>query len=221
MGMLWSIGIRKGEPFKPGGDTAKGLKQAVETGYEILQDRLITPGGAFKPYGSGTHWGLPNFDKANVEAGLPFLTKDRLMVDDRAVTYFWATFFPAHLGGGTMYLMSFKDKNGDLFDGKSLYRLKVPRDVPASQFWSAIAYSTKTKGFIKGNKPVGLSSQNKSLKANADGTRDIYFGPKAPKGMESNWVQTGEDWFTIFRLYGPEKSVRQQTWKLGDIEKVK
>jgi hypothetical protein len=41
-----------------------------------------------------------------------------------------------------------------------------------------------------------------------------------PKGMESNWVQTGEDWFTIFRLYGPEKSVLEQTWRLNDFEKV-
>jgi hypothetical protein len=41
-----------------------------------------------------------------------------------------------------------------------------------------------------------------------------------PKGMESNWVQTGEDWFMIFRLYGPEKSARDQTWKLPDVEKV-
>jgi hypothetical protein len=77
------------------------------------------------------------------------------------------------------------------------------------------------KGFIKDNKTVGLSSQNKSLKANADGTRDIYFSPKAPKGMESNWVQTGEGFFLIFRLYGPEKSALEQTWKLDDLEKVR
>jgi hypothetical protein len=221
MGQLWSIGIRKGQPFKPEGDTAKALKQAVTTGYDTLQDMLITPGGAFKPYGSGTNWLLPNFDKANVVAGLPFQTKDRLMVDDRAVLYFWATFFPKHLGGGTDYLMNFKDKKGDLYDGKSVYRLKVPKDVPAKQFWSAIAYSVKTKGFITGTKPVGLSSMDKSLKANADGTHDIYFSPTAPKGMESNWVQTGEDFFLIFRLYGPEKSALEQTWKLPDVVKVK
>jgi hypothetical protein len=79
----------------------------------------------------------------------------------------------------------------------------------------------KTKGFITNTKPVGLSSQDKSLKANADGTHDVYFGPTAPKGMESNWVQTGEDFFLIFRLYGPGKSVLKQTWRLNDVEKVK
>jgi hypothetical protein len=32
-----------------------------------------------------------------------------------------------------------------------------------------------------------------------------FFGPKAPEGMESNWVQTipGKGWFMILRLYGP------------------
>ena len=224
MDQLWSIGIRKGQPFKPKGEVAKALQQAVKTGYAILQDRFVTPGEGLKPYGSGTgsgtQWQTFNLSKKQAEAGLPFLTPDRLMVDDRGTLYFWVTFMPKHLGGGSDYLMSLRDKKGDLLDGKSLYRLRVPKDVPAKNFWSAIAYSMKTKGFITNTKPVGLSSQNKNLKANADGTKDIYFGPKAPKGKESNWVQTGEDWFMLFRLYGPEKSVLEQTWKLNDVEKV-
>jgi hypothetical protein len=91
-----------------------------------------------------------------------------------------------------VFLMGLRDKNGDLFDGKSLdgkslYRLRVPKDVPAREFWSAIAYSMKTKGFIPNTKPVGLSSQDKDLKANADGTKDIYFGPTPPRV----WRRTG------------------------------
>jgi len=35
-----------------------------------------------------------------------------------------------------------------------------------------------------------VSSQNKDVKVNADGSVDVYFGPKAPKGMEGNWLQT-------------------------------
>ena len=221
MDQLWSIGIRKGQPFKPKGEVAKALKQAIKTGYDILQDRFATPGEALKPYGKGTQWQTFNISRKNAEAGFPFLTPDRLMVDGRATLYFWITFMPKHLGGGTDYLMSLRDKSGDLFDGKSLYRLKVPKDVPARNFWSAIAYSMKTKGFITNTKPVGLSSMDKNLKANADGTTDIYFGPKSPKGMESNWIQTGEDWFMIFRLYGPGKSALEQTWNLNDVEKVK
>ena len=54
-------------------------------------------------------------------------------------------------------------------------------------FWSVVVYSMKTKGFVAGA-----------------GSVDIYFAPAAPSGQESNWVQTGEDLFLIFPLYGPE-----------------
>ena len=51
---------------------------------------------------------------------------------------------------------------------------------------------------------------------------DIYFGPKAPAGKESNWVPTKRKGFEVlFRLYGPEKPFFDKTWKLPDIENVK
>jgi hypothetical protein len=221
MGLLWSIDIRKGQPFKPGAEIARALKQATTNAYDVLQARFVAPGGAFEPYGSGMRWLAMNLDRQQAAEGFPFVTPDRLLIDERGLFYFWATFLPKHLGGGTYYLMGLRDKNGDLFDGKSLYRLRVPKDVPASEFWSAIAYSMKTKGFIENTKPIGLSSQDKSLKSNADGTHDIYFGPTAPSGMESNWVETGEDFFLIFRLYGPAKDVVEGKWTLNDVEKVR
>jgi hypothetical protein len=48
----------------------------------------------------------------------------------------------------------------------------------------------------------------------------VYFGPRAPAGMESNWVQTipGKGWFIILRLYGPLESWFDKTWKPGEIE---
>jgi hypothetical protein len=51
---------------------------------------------------------------------------------------------------------------------------------------------------------------------------DLYFGPRAPEGKESNWVQTVPDkaWFAIFRLYGPLKPWFEKTWKLNDFEKI-
>jgi hypothetical protein len=35
-----------------------------------------------------------------------------------------------------------------------------------------------------------VSSQNKGIYTNADGSVDVWFGPKAPAGFEQNWVQT-------------------------------
>jgi hypothetical protein len=53
------------------------------------------------------------------------------------------------------------------------------------------------------------SSQTPGIQKNPDGSVEIYFGPKAPAGKESNWVYTapGKQWVSIFRFYGPEKAV--------------
>ena len=63
---------------------------------------------------------------------------------------------------------------------------------------------------------------DKKVKRNADGSMDIYFGPKAPNGMEANWVPTvaGEGWFPYFRFYGPQQPLFTKTWKLRDIERM-
>jgi hypothetical protein len=63
------------------------------------------------------------------------------------------------------------------------------------------------------------SSQSKTLKTNADGSVNVYFGRKAPEGQASNWVQTipGTGWFTLLRLYGPLEPWFKQTWRPDDI----
>ncbi len=52
---------------------------------------------------------------------------------------------------------------------------------------------------------------------------DVYFGPTAPEGKESNWVPTipGKSWFMILRLYGPLEPWFDKTWRPGEIELVK
>jgi hypothetical protein len=39
-------------------------------------------------------------------------------------------------------------------------------------------------------KRPGVSSQNKALLVNADGSVDAYFGPKAPAPKENSWAQS-------------------------------
>ena len=82
-----------------------------------------------------------------------------------------------------------------------------------------------TRGIIlNGDKNrTEISSKIKGLQSNKDGSIDLYFGPKAPKGHESNWIKTntGEEWFAYFRLYGPTKTYFDKSWKINDIQKVK
>ena len=64
---------------------------------------------------------------------------------------------------------------------------------------------------------------NGGVVINDDGSVDVWFGPSAPEGHESNWVQTvpGKSWNTLLRLYGPEQSWFDKTWKPGDFVEVK
>lgn len=67
------------------------------------------------------------------------------------------------------------------------------------------------------------NSKRDKLMTNADGSVDLYFGPKAPAGKEANWTQTvaGKGWFSILRLYGPLEPWFDKSWQPGEIEEVK
>jgi hypothetical protein len=47
----------------------------------------------------------------------------------------------------------------------------------------------------------------------------VYFGPQAPEGKESNWIQTipGKGFSMIIRLYGPLEPWFDQTWQPGEV----
>ena len=51
---------------------------------------------------------------------------------------------------------------------------------------------------------------------------DVFFGPAAPAGKESNWVPTkdGRKFEVMFRVYTPTKAFFDKAWVLPDIEKV-
>jgi hypothetical protein len=151
-----------------------------------------------------------------------FANPDSYPIDGRGLAYSLAFFSPKHLGAGQFYLMTFKDKAGKPLDGSGTYRLHVPPNAPVKQYWSATVYDRATHALIRDLPWSSRSSQTPGLQANADGSADIYFAPKAPAGNESNWVPTkpGHQFEVLFRFYDPEKPLFEKTWKLPDIEEV-
>jgi hypothetical protein len=90
------------------------------------------------------------------------------------------------LGAGQFYLITIKDKDGEAFDGGKTYRLTVPPNPPVEQYWSATAYDRGTHALIRNMPRASRSSQIPEMQKNADGSVNIFFGPAAPVGKESN-----------------------------------
>jgi hypothetical protein len=221
MALLAGIGIEKGKRFALDEATEAALLEGLARAYAAMQSYFINESAI--PYWEDRRWLVWNFADGQPEAGFPYVTDDRVLVDERAGgSYFWITYLPKALGGGTFYLTGLRDRDGDLLNGTDTYRLRVPSDTPAKDFWSVIVYSMRTKGFVEDVDRVGLSSQVlESMKKNEDGSVDVFFGPDPPPGLESNWIPTGEDFFLLFRLYGPGEALFDKTWTLDDVEKVK
>lgn len=220
-GMLASIGIEKGKPFAPDEKIKKALEEAIDDGYDYLEYTFETTGFSTIEQWENRQWVTlkePSID------GFVFDEGEYLLLDERGSLYHWVTFVPRHLGKATAYVAALKDETGNLLKGENQYKLTVPAEVPARDFWSVIVYSKKTKAWIYNEiGRVGLSSYDKdNMKLSDDGSVDIYFSKSAPEGMESNWIPTnGEDFFLLFRFYGPQESYFDKSFILPDVQLLK
>ena len=217
--LLKTIGIEKGKVFHPDKATQGLLNAAAGEAHAWLEQKYET---MFAPYYEGRQWVFPILPEVIGGLQSQFAKPDSYPVDGRGVTYTMAFFSTKHSGIGQYYLMTIKDGDGNALDGGDAYRLTVPPNAPVRQYWSATAYDRATHALIRNMPRSGRSSQSPGLQASADGSVDIYFGPKAPAGKESNWVPTsaGGKFEVLFRFYGPEKEVFDKTWKLPDIVRI-
>ncbi len=225
-GLVASIGIVKGKPFKPDARMKKLLTEAVAIGNATARAILFKPrekAAYFYP-DSDSSWVMAYFGKD------VFFEVDGARNLDARTNFFYAYtgVSPAMAvtvaGKGSDYAMAALDSKERPLDGAKTYKLHLPPDVPVNNFWAVTMYDTQTRSQLQTRNPLPtLGSQSKGMMKNADGSYDIYFGPKPPKGKEGNWLETvpGKGWFTILRMYGPLKPWIDKTWRPGEIELVK
>jgi hypothetical protein len=223
-GLAAAIGIRKGQKFAPDARMKAILTDAVAVGNATARSiafrnrdprSAIFPDSQWKSGFIGSDYRWLDID------GVSGRNKDA-----RSNFFYLATVntpaMAAKLPGrGSQYALSYADKAGNPFDGGKTYKLNVPANVPAKDFWSVVLYDPQTRSELQTSQPYpSKNNKRDQLALNADGSVDLYFGPNAPAGKEANWIASvpGKGWFAIFRLYGPLEPWFDKSWRPGEIE---
>lgn len=226
-GLAASIGIQKGKPFAPDDRMKAILTDAVAVGNATARAIWLSPReDGYFIYGRDSAWST-----GFVGGSYEWLRDDGAggrNLDARTYFFYIATVnTPAMVlklvGRGSQYALANRDGNGDFLDGGKNYKLNIPANVPAKNFWSVVVYDPQTRSELQTSQPFpSRNNKRDNLIENADGSVDIYFGPTAPEGFEDNWVQTvpGKGWMTLLRLYGPLEPWFDKTWRPGEIEPV-
>jgi hypothetical protein len=218
-GQLAAIGLVKGQPFAPDDRMRAILSQAARIGAGLARTVAYAPRDPEAVlYGS---WKV-----GFVGGSHEFIRNGARLLDARTQFHYLATVVTpamahARVGAGSAYAYTIHDTNGDLLDGSRSYRLHVDPNPPAKNFWAVDVYDCQTRSLLQVPSTIwpALASNTGTLQANDDGSYDLYFGPTAPEGKESNWVETvpGKSWFQLFRLYGPLQPWFDQTWRLNEF----
>ncbi len=224
MAMLAPLGFVKGEPFDPDSRQRRILSEASVVGELMLRNLQVNPRYT-TPYWEGTSW-YKSFD-----FDISQETETMLQLDERGTWFYEAVtsskgMVNPTVGAGQVYMTTKRDSLGRLLRADRTYRLHVPPDVPVAQFWSLTLYSEDTRRpYDNGGsaiRDISLDSIDPQLQHNDDGSVDLYIGPSASSGHESNWMRTVEQdgWFVYFRLYAPTEQFFDKTWSLPDFEAV-
>jgi hypothetical protein len=220
--MLRDLGIEKGKPFKPDERQKKLFEDAALLGEEICKaltyEKRFIPNNRYRPDASW-EFGLVVDPDQRQDDYDEFDPRTEWFYEAIAASYAMITKTP---GVGSIYLETYRDKDGDWLDGGDSYRLRISPNPPMQQFWAVSVYDIDTRTLFRNEtQKAEVSSNARELQKNADGSVDLYFGPQAPSGKESNWVQTtpGKFWFPYFRLYAPTQAYFDRSWSLPDIVK--
>lgn len=226
LGILETLGIAHGKPFKPDARMKKILTEAAEVGRAMAKTVAWQPRIAKEvlyAYPDKRQWKYIFFGDPT------FHTPEYMAIDQRA-RFMWEAIGTAKSmvlavpGQGSQYVGAYQDAKGNWLSGENTYKINLPKDVPANMFWSLTAYDNETRSMIQNDLGRPLVGSVHGAKPSKDGSFDVYFGAKLPAGVaKENWVQTkpGKGWFVYLRLYGPEQPWFDKKWVPGDVEKVK
>jgi hypothetical protein len=224
-GMMASIGIVKGQPFKPDARHRQILEKAAQIAPKMAGALNVSsgaiPGRLYYP--GKRQW-------INAYSGVDdkFYTNSTLDIDVQSIFFTMAYSSAPYMnvnapGLGARYPSTFRDADGDYLAGDKTYRLHLPPNVPAAVFWSATLYSPVNGTMVDAGQAFPSINSMSNVAQNPDGSYDLYFGPQLPAGKpESNWIKTvpGQSFTVALRFYGATMPFYDQSWIPDDVVKM-
>jgi len=223
-GMMASLGIVKGKPFNPDEKMKEILSKGALVGMNMAQALRFGDKLQGTKYYDDRQWN----NVLNV-LDVEFKQESYLDMDARVGMFIIGYSISKGMvmnmvGKGSKYPFAYRDADGDFLSGGTSYKLPIPANVPALNFWSVTMYDASNASGLQNGQPFPSIGSQDELKYNDDGSLDLYFGPELPSGApENNWLKTvpGKGWFTLFRLYSPAEAFFDKSWRPGDFEKIK
>jgi hypothetical protein len=203
------IGLVPGKDFDAGKLKADFIKRIPE----IAQDRIMIQFKINKEVKDINGWG--------------FTTKTGIYGTDylmRALVT--AIGLGANRPQDAVYPTSLKDADDRVYDGANKYVMRFPKGQlpPVEGFWSITMYDGQY--FFVPNVLNRYSiSPRQDLKANPDGSVDLYIQKDSPgSDKESNWLPAPAGKFILMlRMYWPNESdpsIMDGTWTIPPVKKV-
>ena len=192
LGMLAAIGIIKGQPFNPDAHTRVILDRAAKTAYKmsrVVGFQETVSGRSFRVY-PDRRWLNPMADATPDnpmgsfdDYGFRRTAGGYLDLDMRI--WFFTNYYSISpgmasqtSGKGAKYMIAFTDSEGTPLSGGGNYRLNLPPNIPAANFWSLTLYEAENGSGYANGQP--FPSFGFTRQACAKRRRQYRHLPRAP-----------------------------------------
>ncbi|MEP4076324.1 DUF1214 domain-containing protein [Haloferula sp.] len=218
-GMLKSLGIEKGKPFEPDAKQKALLVSAAKQLHLEMMDDVVYYAPELWP--GKSRWTLP-VPMEMMTTDATYVTPNWNDYQSRGATFYFYFAPPASLAESksTTYIKGALDGKGRTFNGSHDYTITIPADVPAKRFWSMLTYATKDGTYIRESDRIGIASNEEDIVKNKDGSTTLTWSSNSEGKQNCMPVIAGEEFFLLFRLYGPEEAFFDKSFVLPDVQRV-
>ena len=213
---LKTIGIERGKSFQSGreDETDPGRARFRRRRPGSTRDTTMLP-----PFYEGERWFFPYHRGNDPQCDEP-TGRRRIPIRSMLVALPTPSLSSARniSGQSQYYLLTGKRQGwGSRWTARTSYRLRVPANVPVTQYWSMTVYNRETHTFIREGQHGSAARRRLPACKRTRTVRSISSSARRlRRAEESNWVPTDPNGLfeVLARFYGPQKPLFDKTWKL-------